>query len=1005
MIRLRIVLSLGVSLVLVSMAAAQTGEGGLRGYVKDEQGGAVPGATITATSPEALAPVTATTDKDGYYRLINLRPGTYTIAAELAGFTTTKHEGILIRAGNIFALDITMKIGKLEESVTVAVETPMLEIGKPSNVLNFDGEFQRHMPLASKRNWSDFLELTPGVLARPFDDGSGRMVYFGHGTEHFAHVIQLEGTIASNYYDAQVTYVGMGADMIQDIQVKTGGVDASTPLGTGLAMNVITKSGGNAFKGSVAYAYQPLRWNDNNAANCTEFKTPIGGNRVIVSCDPRTAGGTPTTSKVNQLDASLGGPLKKDRVWFFAAIRKARAESGISRTPVEVQRIQTFFPDNPLFNNYTDSWQPYAKITARLSPDHELQAFYQRDRLELSGDREYNYEPIQVQGTGGSLYGAKLQSVWGRSLTTTLTASYNNKSGNDGTTLDNAPGRGPQIILHERATVQAGRAVGSGRILEGGNLQNLSLQPASQVIVRGDLTWFKDGWKGTHEFQTGFFAAPRNRYDQETQYFNEGFVLEELRMRDRNNPAAGLVPFHRRYRSPVNLRTREAHDRDLGVYVQDTWRPTRRLTLNLGVRADWVRRYDGIFDVERQNSTEIGPRFGFSYMVTSDARNVLRGSYVRVHEQVMGRDAVTLFGATEAAEQRDLYDLDGDGTLETPELTPARSATIAASEFDPDLHQPYVDEFILGFRKQFPWQISMDVAGIHRTYKDTYALLDINGFWPSAPGQPFGGWGRVDPARGRVDRQTNNSWMTLNYRAVEVTLAKNFSKGFQFVGGFNRQWQHYGGTWNPTDPARFIQPDAFPSSKLLYHPRGNQEHDALPIATGSNDRHYGPTWQKYSVRLGATWQAPMGFLIGSSFTMSAGPWSGPVTDQLAANDPEVTKFGPGRMPNGQSNPLSTRLRYVRLDCPSPPTAACFTTRDEQVLAPAVKVLGLKVAKTIKLGQGRELEVAGNVFNVFNEGNFTQFNYSGAAEKFNPNFLQPRNQQPARAFQLTGVVRF
>jgi hypothetical protein len=109
--------------------------------------------------------------------------------------------------------------------------------------------------------------------------------------------------------------------------------------------------------------------------------------------------------------------------------------------------------------------------------------------------------------------------------------------------------------------------------------------------------------------------------------------------------------------------------------------------------------------------------------------------------------------------------------------------------------------------------------------------------------------------------------------------------------------------------------------------------------------------------------------------------------------------------NGQSNPLSTRLRYVRLDCPSPPTAACFTTRDEQVLAPAVKVLGLKVARTIKLGQGRELEVAGNVFNVFNEGNFTQFNYSGAAEKFNPNFLQPRNQQPARAFQLTGVVRF
>jgi hypothetical protein len=891
----------------------------------------------------------------------------------------------------------------------------MLEVSKPSNVLNFDGEFQRHMPLASKRNWSDFLELTPGVLARPFDDGSGRMVYFGHGTEHFAHVIQLEGTIASNYFDAQVTYVGMGADMIQDVQVKTGGVDASTPMGVGLAMNVVTKSGGNTFKGSIGYAYQPLAWNDNNAANCTESRTRIGPSPVfpdgiVVSCDPSLPGGTPTTSYVKQLDASLGGPILRDKIWFFGSIRKARSEAGISRTPTEVQTIKSFFPSAPLFNNYTESWQPYGKITARLSSRHEAQAFYQRDRLQLSGDREYNYEPIQVQGTGGALYGAKLQSVWGRSVTTTFTASYNDKSGNDIATLENAPGRGPQIVIHRSASLSGGALRGSGRILEGGNLQSLNLQPSSQIIVRGDLTYFKEGWGGTHEFQTGFFAAPRNRYDQQTQYFNDGFVLEERYMRDPNNPAAGLIPFHRRFQSPVNLATREAHDRDIGVYLQDTWRPTSRLTLNLGVRADFVRRFDGIFDVVRQNSTEIGPRFGFSYMVTSDAKNILRGSFVRLHEQVMGRDAVTLFGAGGRAEQRDLYDNDGDGTFETPIVDAARTATLAASEFDPDLHQPFVDEFILGFRKQFPWQISVDVAGIHRSYKDTYALVDINGFWPSAPGQPFGGFGRVDPNRGLVYQQTNNHWSTLEYRALEITLAKNFSKGFQFVGGFNRQWQHYGGTWNPTANARFIQPDAFPSSRLLYHPRGNQEQNPLPLAAGDNDRHYGPTWQKFSARLGATWKAPRGFLVGASFLAWQGPWSGPITDQLAADDPEVTKHGPAtfRLPNGTtvSNPLSTRLRYVTLDCPSPPTAACYTTRDEQVMAPVVRSLGLKIAKSIKLGGTREIEIAGNVFNLLNEGNYTQYSYSGAAEKFNRNnFLSPRNQQPARAFQLTAVARF
>jgi hypothetical protein len=962
---------------------------------------------VTATSPEALAPATAVTDREGYYRLINLHPGTYTVTTEMQGFITFKRTGILVRAGNTFALDITMKVGGREEAVTVAGESPMLEISKPSNVLNFDGDFQRNMPIASRHNWSDFLELTPGVISRSFDDASGRMVYFGHATEHFAHVIQLDGTLASNYNDAQVTYVAMGADMVQDIQVKTGGVDASAPLGTGLVMNVVTKSGGNTFKGSLGYAFQPFQWNGNNASNCTSFSTRFGDRRAV-TCDPAQAGlGTPTTAEVRQLDASLGGPIKKDRVWFFASLRKAESASGISRTATEVARIKTFFPNNPLFNNTSDSWQPYAKITARLSPSHELQAFYQHDRQTLSGDREYNYEPVNVFATGGSLYGAKLQSVWGTSVTTTFLASYNNKGGADRSTADKAPGSGPDIVIHQSANLQGGILVGSGRILEGGNIEtgSFSLQPASQIILRGDLTWFQGGWAGTHEFQTGFFAAPKNRYDQETLYVNNGFVLEERRLKDPNNPAAGLIPFHRQYRSPTSLRTREAHDRDIGLYVQDTWRPSSRLTLNLGVRVDFVKRYDGIFNVDREKSTEIGPRLGFSYMVTSDARNVLRGSYVRVHEQVMGRDGVTTFGANSVAAAVDKYDLVGDGTFKTEIPAAARTAKLASYEIDPKVHQPFVDEFILGFRKQFPWQLAVDVAGIKRSYKNTYARVDINGIYPDGPGKPFGGFGQVDPTQGIIFQQTNNTWSTLEYSAIEVTIAKNFSNDFQVVGGFNRQWQHYGGTWNPTDPARFIEPDAFPSHELLYMPRGNNEENSLPLKTGTTVLTYGPTWQKYSLRLGGTWKAPKGFLVAASFTMVAGPWSGPVVDLLAASDPDLSRFGPARAANGQPNPLSTRMRFVRVDCPSPATTACLATREEQVQAPPVKSLGLRIAKTMRLGGSREIEVAGNVFNLLNEGNYYQYNYSGANEKFNPNFLQMRNQQAARAFQLTGVFRF
>lgn len=991
MVRRRVLPAIAFVLTAAVAVFAQTGQGSLRGYVTDEQGGALPGVTITATSPALIQPRTVLTESDGSYRLINLPPGTYTIAAELAGFAAYRRADVLLRAGATFQVDITMKIGALQESVTVAGDSPMLEVAKPSNVLNISGEFQREMPIQARRNWSDFLELTPGVHSRPFDDGSGRMVYFGHATEHFAHVLQLEGAIASNYYDAQVTYVSMGADMVDDVQVKTGGVDASAPMGTGLNINVVTKSGGNTFKGSGAYAYQPLGWNANNVANCT----------ASPGCHPElAASATPTTALVKQFDGGFGGPIKRDKVWFFGSIRRANSESGISRTPDNVKWLQAFSPGIALFNNTAVSWQPYGKVTAKLTPTHELAAFYQYDRSKISGDREYHYTRAVVGSTGGGLYGIKLTSAWGTRVTTTFLAAYNNKSGSDANTYKDFSGTGPYTVYHQGITINSGRATGTGSLAEGGNLDggSGSYQPASLITLRGDLTYYRDGLAGTHEFQTGFFAEPRSTYDQTTFYVNNGFILEERRMIDANNAAAGTIPFHRRYVDTLELTTRAANDRDWAFYGQDTWRPNNRLTATIGVRFDFVKRVDQIFNITRENTHIVQPRVGFSYLVTRDAKNVLRGSYTRSGEQMMGRDAVTTFGANSRVGQRDEYDNNGDGVFEVVQVSPATTASIANNQFDPDLHQPFVDELILGYRKQLPYRIGIDVAGIHRVYKDTYGRVDINGIYPDGPNKPFGGFGLVDPNQGIIYRQTNNTWSRLNYTALEITITKNLSQGIQLISGINRQWQHISGDWNPHDPARYIQPSAFPNNRLLYQPRGNNEDNSLPITAGTNTLTYGPTWQKYRMNFGATYAAPFGVQLAASYTIQAGPWSGAIVNQLAATDPSLAAFGPAsvRLPNGttQSNPLATRMRF-----------AYATRGDGQVLAPAIRTLGLKIGKKVALGHDRQAEVAGNIFNLLNAGDFTQYNYNGANETFNPNYLQMRNQQPARALQLTFVLRF
>src|SRR3954467_14014713 len=284
-------------------AAAQSGQGSLNGYVKDEQGGVLPGVTVTATGPEILNPVVAVTDNSGFYRLQNLPPGTLTISAELPGFSSFKREGILMRAGSTFTVDIEMKVGALEETVTVAGESPMVTTGVPTKTLTVEGELLRAAPISSRRAFSDVLDMAPGVNSRNSDGASGQRMYYFHGTTLFATVIQLEGAPAGTYNDSSAFQINMAGETTADAEVKLGGVDASSPTGTSVVMNIIAPRGGNLFRGTVQYEGAKFDWNSDNTGNSV------------------APGGAPTSQSINQWDASLGGPIIRNKMWAFGAYR------------------------------------------------------------------------------------------------------------------------------------------------------------------------------------------------------------------------------------------------------------------------------------------------------------------------------------------------------------------------------------------------------------------------------------------------------------------------------------------------------------------------------------------------------------------------------------------------------------------------------------------------------------------------------------------------------------
>ena len=303
-----LLVSLAATLLLgVADLSAQTGDGSLRGSVKDEQGALLPGVTVTASSPALLRPVTSVTDASGYYRLLNLPPGTYALSAELQGFATVRREGLIMRAGLTLTVDVDLKIGSVSETVTVSGESPMIETNRPTSVINIEGELLRAAPITSRRLFSDALDLAPGIGSRNVDDGVGRRAYYFRGSHIYAHAFQLEGAPASAYIDSAAHSMGMGGDTVQDVEIKLGGADASTPLSTGVVMNIVTPRGQNQFKGSASYTFQPMDWNSDNTK---------GG---------AAPGGLPTSQSVNQWDLSLGGRIVRDKVWFFAHLPLRRS--------------------------------------------------------------------------------------------------------------------------------------------------------------------------------------------------------------------------------------------------------------------------------------------------------------------------------------------------------------------------------------------------------------------------------------------------------------------------------------------------------------------------------------------------------------------------------------------------------------------------------------------------------------------------------------------------------
>jgi hypothetical protein len=311
---------------LPALLAQSAGTGALTGTLTDPSGASIPGAAVTLTNTQTNQSRTASTGADGTYRFPLIQPGTYRVRFSAAGFKTAEVSSFTVNVTETPVLDRAMEVGAQTEQVTVEANQEILQTSESTLGRVVDGATISNQPLAT-RNYTSIMGLEAGATG-----GVGNATTLGKGTLDIAvngagldqNNIQMDGATIVNAFGAgnnadSGIYVGVAIanpDAIQEFKVQTSTYDASYGRNPGANVNIITRSGANQFHGS---AFEFLRNEDLNA------------NSFFYNRDnPNSPKGIKQVLKQNQFGGTIGGPIKKDKLFFFGSYQGTRQRNGVS---------------------------------------------------------------------------------------------------------------------------------------------------------------------------------------------------------------------------------------------------------------------------------------------------------------------------------------------------------------------------------------------------------------------------------------------------------------------------------------------------------------------------------------------------------------------------------------------------------------------------------------------------------------------------------------------------